>query len=173
MSTSSYTSFNPVVVALFSIFLMCGIYIGYNEDVIPNVTAGLGFFIWGALPHFGCLIASYRIGKTNAAVVLMIFTGFWTLLSISLLAGLKKELGPLFLYSEPVIAISVFVMSYYYFKDKERPLGGILIGLGLTVSILWVSKALKWSPHVGSITVGILGFFVLLTAINQLNRKQA
>lgn len=169
----THDDFNPVIVALFSIALVCGIYIGFNQGAIPAVTAGLGFFLWGACPHFGCLLASYRQGKTKACVILMIFTGFWSVLGISLLAGLKKELGSLLLYSEPVIAVSVFIMCRYYFKAAEAALGGILIGLGLTVSILWLSKLRHWPATVGSVTVGILGFFVLLTAINQLNRKQA
>lgn len=166
----THYSFNPVIVALFSIALMCGIYIGFNQGAIPAVAAGLGFFIWGACPHFGCLIASYRQGKTKACVVLMIFTGFWTVLGIGLMAGLMNELGPLLLYSEPVIAASILIMAYYYVAEWDScPLGLILIGLGVAVAILWLSKLFHWPPLVGSITVGLLGLGVFWTAIDQLN----
>jgi hypothetical protein len=162
--------FNPVILALFSITVMCGIFIGFNEKALPPVAAGLGFLLWGALPHAICMYESVRQGHTEASVVLMLFLGFWLFLGIGLLVAPPADLVAVLRYAEPVIALAVFIMCVYYRRTPS--LSRILIGLGVTVSWLWASKLIHAPAFIASWIVGILGCFVFLTAIVQLNQHQ-
>jgi hypothetical protein len=162
--------FNPVILALFSISIMCGIYIGLNERSIPPYAAALGFLLWGALPHGICLFESIRHGHTEASVVLMLFMGFWLYLGIGLLTLPVHDLHLCLRYAEPVIGIATFVMVYFY-RDKTS-LARILVGLGLTVGWLWLSKLIGAPSWIGSWVVGVLGVFVFIVAVIQLKQHQ-
>lgn len=162
--------FNPVVLALFSIAVMCGVYIGLNEKAIPPAAAALAFLVWGVLPHSVCLYESIRHGHTEASVVLMLFQGFWLFLGIGLLTLPAHDLHQCLRYAEPVIAVATFIMAYFY--REKKPLERILVGLGVTVSWLWMSKLLGSDAWIGSWVVGVLGFFVFVVAIIQLGQHQ-
>jgi hypothetical protein len=114
---------------------------------------------------------SVRGGHTEASVVLMLFLGFWLFLGVGLLTLPAHDLHQCLRYAEPVIALAVFIMSYYY-HDK-RSLQRILFGLGVTVAWLWFSKIIGASPRIGSVVVGTLGFFVFVVAEIQLAQYQA
>jgi hypothetical protein len=171
MAVEEKPGFNPVILALFSIVVMCGAYIGLNEKAIPPAAAALAFLVWGALPHSVCLYESIRHGHVEAAVVLMLYMGFWLFLGIGLLTLPPEDLHKCLRYVEPVIAFATGIMVYFY--RTKHSLAWILGGLGFTVVVLWASKLPKNSPHwIGSWVVGMLGVGVFVVAVIQLKRHQ-
>jgi fatty acid desaturase len=81
-----------------------------------------------------------------------------------------KDLHQCLRYAEPVIAIATFIMVYFYWAKKS--LAMILLGLGATVTWLWISKLIEAPSWIGSGVVGVLGFCVFVVAIIQLNQHQ-
>ena len=139
--------FNVVMLALTSIYLVCGIFIGLSIKMLPPKIGGLLLLLVGALPHAICLVLAIQAGHSTAACVLAIFTFFWLYLGIAytfitpdpndtgLLSGIDKGL----LFLEPPMAVMIFVYQQDYWA-KDAVLAWLLNGLGATVVYLWLTK---------------------------------
>lgn len=139
--------FNVVLLALTSIYLVCGIFIGLSLKMLPPRIGGLLLLLVGALPHCICLVLAIQAGHTTAACVLAIFSFFWLYLGIAYTfikpdpndTGLLSPIDKGLLFLEPPMAVMIFVYQQDYWA-KDVVLAWLLNGLGATVVYLWLTK---------------------------------
>ncbi len=138
---------NVVLLALTSIYLVCGIFIGLSLKMLPPRIGGLLLLLVGALPHCICLVLAIQAGHTTSACVLAIFSFFWLYLGISYAfltpnpndTGLLSDIDKGLLFLEPPMAVMIFVYQQDYWA-KDVVLAWLLNGLGATVVYLWLTK---------------------------------
>lgn len=139
--------FNVVMLALTSIYLVCGVFIGLSLKILPAKIGGLLLLLVGALPHCICLALAIQAGHTTAACVLAIFSFFWLYLGIAYAfikpdpneTGLLSNIDKGLLFLEPPMAVMIFVYQQDYWA-KDVVLAWLLNGLGATVVYLWLTK---------------------------------
>ncbi|MBR9911086.1 MAG: hypothetical protein GYB33_12130 [Gammaproteobacteria bacterium] len=139
--------FNVILLALTSIYLVCGIFIGLSMKMLPPKFGGLLLLLCGALPHCVCLILAIQAGHTVSACILAIFSVFWIYLGSGYLflkpdpndTGLLSGLDRGLLFLEPPMAVMIFVFQQDYWA-KSTVLAWLLGSLGVTVIYLWLTK---------------------------------
>jgi hypothetical protein len=174
---STRVSLNTVIFVLFSIICLCPLFIGLQIKLLPPHPGGLLILLFGALPHTIGLIVSAREGNTLAASIIFLFCAFWwyigtMLILIALSISTKDQYIVGLKCIEPPIAISVFILMNMY--TRKRSLFFILLGLGITVTYLWLAKTIlppleQGVPYVvGALMVGSV--LVVIEQLRQLKK---
>ena len=162
-------SFNTVAFVLFAIWMACMVFPGLSLKSIPVKSVALALLLFVAFPHAVGLYLSIRQNHTEAAIIIGLFLSFWLFLGIGFFILSPLEVSETLKFIEPGMAIAVFCLQYFY-KDKDKSLQYILIGLGTTITYLWLSKFVLWLESGVPYVVWGLGICTLVVAIHQLRK---
>ncbi|MCX6785081.1 MAG: hypothetical protein NTV81_04105 [Candidatus Komeilibacteria bacterium] len=145
---------------LVAIAYACAIFAGLITETIPPVAAGLAILFFPALGHVAGLIYVMNRGKTEAAVIIFTFGGFWLTLGTTLIC--KIDTHSLLKVLEPAIFLVIILFQWFYRTTKH--LQHILWGLATTVAWLWLGKFFAPMSGISWLIVSTLGLWALLLA---------
>ncbi len=160
-------NFSTVAFVLFAIWMACTIFPGLSFKLIPLLAGALAILLFVVPPHTIGLYLNIRDGNTVPAITIGLFWSFWLFLGIGYFILPATQISEALKFIEPGMAVAVFCLQYFY---KDKSLQYILIGLGMTITYLWLSKLILFLEAGVPFVVISLGICTLAVAVHQLKK---
>lgn len=153
--------FNTVLYVLDSIIMLVVLFIGVHEKIMAPGVGGLLILLFGAAPHTVGFGIAVRQDNTMAATIIGTFCSFWWYVSsmlLALAAGIATKAHYVGGLKVALLGIAIIVFQSAWAYRRARSLLLILLGLGTTVTYLWIADAVVPAlEHYSSWVVGALG----------------